>query len=260
MVGGAGASACQRARLTGESACPTFSIASTNSGMPLPSVATVRRIGTIEALGVEFQFHALRAGTIGLVDHEDIGDLHDAGLDRLHIVTHARDEHHHGYLRDGSNLDFVLPDADRLDDDVIPAGGVHQARQIGGRPCNATHGPAGGHRADEDSGVGVVLLHADAIAQNGAAGGATARVHGEDGDGLSLLAQFQREGVHQRALSRSRRAGDTYDASMAASCLQLPQCLQSLVIAILDPGGQTRQGTRIPLRGFFAPGPSSALQ
>src|SRR6185369_4409371 len=97
--------------------------------------------GAIEALGVEFQFHALRAGTIGLVDHEDIGDLHDSGLDRLHIVTHARDKHHYGYLRDGSNLDFVLPDADRLDDDVIPASRVHQARQIGGRPCNATDGP-----------------------------------------------------------------------------------------------------------------------
>ena len=171
--------------------------------------------GAGEAFGVEFQLHAVGAGVIALVDDEDIGDLHDAGLDGLHIVAHAGDQHDYGHLRDGGDLDLVLPDADGFDDDVIPAGGVHQAGQIGGGAGEAAHGAAGGHGTDEDSGVGVVLLHADAIAQNGAAGNAAAGVHGEDGDGLALLAQLQRQRVHQRALARAGRAGDADDAGMA---------------------------------------------
>ena len=57
---------------------------------------------------MEFQLHAVGAGLIGLVDHEDVGDLHDAGLDRLHVVTHAGDQHDDGHLRDAGDLDFVL--------------------------------------------------------------------------------------------------------------------------------------------------------
>src|ERR1035438_8690906 len=37
--------------------------------------------GAGEAFGVKFQLHAVGAGAIGFVDDEDVGDLHDAGLD-----------------------------------------------------------------------------------------------------------------------------------------------------------------------------------
>src|SRR5450759_1295409 len=120
--------------------------------------------GASKAFGVEVQRHAVGAGVIGLVDDEDIGDLHDAGFDGLDIVAHAGDEDDDGDLGEGGDLDFVLADADGFDDDVIPAGGVHEAGEIGGGSGEAAHGAAGGHGADEDSRVGVVLLHADAIA------------------------------------------------------------------------------------------------
>src|SRR5664280_992144 len=206
--------------------------------------------GAGEAFGVKFLFHAVGAGAIALVDDEDVGDLHDAGLDGLHIVAHAGDQHHNRDLRHGGDLDFVLPDADGFDDDVIPAGGVHEVRQIGRSARQAAHGAAGGHGTDEDAGVGVVLLHADAIAQNGAAGDAAAGVHGEDGDCLAPLAQLPGEGVHQRAFARAGRAGDADDARLAGEGLEFTQGFQGLGIAVLDSGGQTRQRARVPFADF----------
>src|ERR1035437_7195594 len=112
--------------------------------------------GAVEAFDVEFQLHAVGAGVIGLVDDEDIGYLHDAGFDSLDIVAHAGDEHDDGDLGDGGDLDLVLADADGFDDDVIPAGGVHEAGEIGGGAGESAQGAAGGHGTDEDSRVGVV--------------------------------------------------------------------------------------------------------
>ena len=162
--------------------------------------------GAGEAFGVQFLLHAVGAGLVGLVDHEDVGDLHDAGLDGLDVVAHAGDQHDHGHLRQDGDFDFVLPHAHGFDDDVVSAGGVHQARQVGGGAGQAADGAARGHGADEDAGIGVVLLHADAVAQDGAAGDAAAGVHGEDRDGLPLLAQL-RAPARPPACSCPRRAG-----------------------------------------------------
>src|ERR1035437_3899410 len=188
---------------------------------------------------------------IALVDDEDIGDLHDAGFDGLDIVAHAGDQDHYGDLGDGGDLDLVLTDADGFDDDVIPAGGVHEVGQVGGGAGQSAHGAAGGHGTYEDAGIGVVLLHAYAVAQNGAAGGAAAGVDGEDGEGLALFAQLQRQGVHQRALAGSRRAGDADDAGMASFRLKFTESFEGLGIAVLDAGGDSRQRARVPLADFL---------
>src|ERR1019366_284575 len=177
-----------RSGLAGGSACPTCGDGVQGGGQFGDAFAFGGHgveDGAVEAFGVEFQRHAVGAGVIGLVDDEDIGDLHDAGFDSLDIVAHAGDEHDDGDLGDGGDLDLVLADADGFDDDVIPAGGVHEAGEIGGGAGESAQGAAGGHGTDEDSRVGVVLLHADAIAQNGAAGNAAGGVDGEDGDGLA---------------------------------------------------------------------------
>jgi hypothetical protein len=44
----------------------------------------------------------------------------------------------------------------------------------------------------------VVLLHADAVAEDGAAADAAGGVDGEDGEGLALAAERGGEGVDQR--------------------------------------------------------------
>ena len=65
----------------------------------------------------DFAFHLLRALAITLVDHEDVGDLHDAGLDGLDVVAHAGNENHNRDVGEADDIDFILPDADGFDQD-----------------------------------------------------------------------------------------------------------------------------------------------
>ncbi len=157
---------------------------------------------------MNFALQPLRAGLVGFVDHEDVGDLHDAGLDGLHIVAHARHQHHHGHLRHARDLDFVLAHAHGFDEDEVFAGGIQQRGQVRGGARQSADRAARGHGADEDARIGVVPQHADAVAQNGAAGTPAGGVDGDDAHGAALPAQLARQGIHQRALARARRAGD----------------------------------------------------
>ena len=98
-------------------------IASHSSSTPSPSVATVRTIGGRHAVPDRARACPSRsltrlvgAGPIGLVHDEDVGDLEQPGLRRLHLVAPTRvhdDDRRVGLARD---LDLDLADADRLDD------------------------------------------------------------------------------------------------------------------------------------------------
>ena len=183
---------------------------------PCPSVATVRTIrsGRRPAQhALQFALDAVRAGLVGLVDDEDIGDLHDAGLDRLDVVAHAGHQHHDRHLRQSRDLDLVLADADGFDRarSRWPAASIRRAMSAVAR-ARPPDGAAGGHRADEDAGVGVVLLHADAVAEDRAAGacGCWGPPRGSRRV-FPCLRSAARQRVHQRALARARRAGDADD-------------------------------------------------
>ena len=56
------------------------------------------------------------AGPVGLVDHEDVGDLQQPGLVGLHRVAPARVDHHDGGVGRAGDLDLDLAHADGLDD------------------------------------------------------------------------------------------------------------------------------------------------
>ena len=88
---------------------------------------------------------------VGLVDDEDVGDLHQARLDRLDVVPHAGRQHHDATLGEAEDLDLVLADADRLDEDLVEAGGVEDVHGVGRRAGQAAEVSPGGHRADEDA-------------------------------------------------------------------------------------------------------------
>ena len=60
-----------------------------------------------------------------------------------------------------------------------------------------------------------MILHADAVAENRAAGVGTGRIDGDDADGAVLLAIVLGELIDQGALPCSRRAGETDDACFA---------------------------------------------
>ena len=61
------------------------------------------------------------AFAVRLVDDEDVGDFHDAGLERLHFVAGARHERHDRHVGGADDVHFVLADADGLDDDDVLA-------------------------------------------------------------------------------------------------------------------------------------------
>ena len=89
---------------------------------------------------------------IGLVDDEDVGHLHEAGLERLHVIARARHERHDGDVRRSNNLDLVL--ARRRFRSMmmtpLPAASSTSTRH----PVSARQAaelPPRGHRSDEDA-------------------------------------------------------------------------------------------------------------
>ena len=129
------------------------------SGTPLPAVATVRRIGSPplvlsgrlqRQIRLDGRDQPVGAFAVRLVHDEDVGDFHDAGLERLHVVAgagHERDDRDVGRADD---VDLVLTDAHRLDDDDVLAGRVEHERGVAGRARQAAQMPARRHAADED--------------------------------------------------------------------------------------------------------------
>ena len=62
------------------------------------------------------------------------------------------------------------PTPDRLEQDVVLAGGVHQQRRLQRRLGEPAERAAGRHRADEDARVEEVVGEADPVAEHGALG------------------------------------------------------------------------------------------
>ena len=114
----------------------------------------------------ELRLKTVGAGVVGLVDHENVRDLQDAGLDRLDIVAHPRDENDKNGIGRANDINLVLTHTDRLDDDDVVTGGIEQIDGVGGRARQTTKGAARRHRADEDSRVDRVPHHPDAVAEN----------------------------------------------------------------------------------------------
>ena len=70
---------------------------------------------------------------VRLVDHEDVRDLEDAGLDHLHAVAQVRSQHHHGGIGNRRHLQLRLPHADGLQDHGVEAERPEQADGLAGR-------------------------------------------------------------------------------------------------------------------------------
>ena len=115
------------------------SIVSTSSGTPFagrrlglhdrrPPLAGRERLQRQHRL--DRRHRPIGALAIGLVDDEDVGDLHDAGLERLHLVAGARHERDDRHVGGADDVDLVLADADGLDEDDVLAGGVEDERDF----------------------------------------------------------------------------------------------------------------------------------
>ncbi len=130
----------------------------------------------------ELPVGVLRAVPVGLVDHEHVGDLQDAGLGRLDAVAHPRCQQHQRGVGQRGDVDLGLAHPHRLDEHHVEAGRVQHAQRLRGRPGQPTEMPSGGQRADVDAGVGGVLLHAHPVPEQRAAAERGRRVDGQDAD------------------------------------------------------------------------------
>ena len=87
-----------------------------------------------------------------------------------------------------------------------------------------------------------MVLHADAIAEDGPAGERAGRIHGEDAHRLSRRAQVGDQPVHQGALAGAGVAGDPHDPGAARSRPDLAQDRFGLRLRIVDLPHQPRHG------------------
>ena len=100
------------------------------------------------------------------------------------------------------------PDADRLDDHEVEAGGL--AQRASPRACRrATPPRVPDERGRADEGVRVAgeVAHPRLVAEDRAAGADARRVDGEDGDPLAVLDGVEAERLDQGGLARPRGAG-----------------------------------------------------
>ena len=118
---------------------------------------------------LEIAHRRVGAFAIGLVDREHVGALENPGLDRLHVVAHAGRHHDQRGVRGARDLELVLPDADRLDENDVGAPRVEHAHDVARRAREPAERAARRERSDEHPGIVDVALHADAIAENRAA-------------------------------------------------------------------------------------------
>ncbi len=113
------------------------------------------------------------------------------------------DDRHVGRAHD---VDFVLADADGLDQDDVLAGRVEQRAPtslVASR--QAAQMPARRHAADEHAVVTGVRLHAHAVAEDRAAGERARRIDGHDADRSARRREAARS-ADRRACSCRRRA------------------------------------------------------
>ena len=109
----------------------------------------------------------LHARPVGLVDHQDIGNLQNTGLDGLDVIAQAGGFNHHGGVGQPGDIHFTLAGAYRLNQNQVKAGGIHGPGSGGGGAGQPAQGAPRCHRADEDARVACQVAHAQPVAENG---------------------------------------------------------------------------------------------
>src|SRR5205807_10263188 len=96
--------------------------------------------------------------------------------------------------------------------DQVAAGSVQYGSDVGGGAGEPAEGAACGHAANVDARISVVILHADAVAENRSARVGARGIDRDDAQRLAFAPVELRELVNQRALPRPGCAGHAEDA------------------------------------------------
>ena len=221
---------------------------------PAPPVATVFTIGGRHSsgrvrvqrqVGLDRRHQPVAAFAIRLVHHEDVGDFHDAGFERLHLVAGARHQRHDRDIGRADDVHFILADANGFDDDDVLAGGVEHQRRVGGRARQSAEMAAGRHAPDEHARIAGVRLHPEPIAEHRAAAERAGRVDRDHADRESAATKLGRQPIDERALPRAGRTGHADEVGAPGVREDRPHDRRALGALVLDHRDRARDRARI---------------
>ena len=112
---------------------------------------------------------ALRAGQVGFVDDQEIRNLKHPRLDPLYFVAALGGHYRQDGLRDATDIDLVLADADGLDQYVFFAQRIEKLHRLDNRAGNTAQASPRRQASDKHAVVKKMIAHADAVAQKRAA-------------------------------------------------------------------------------------------
>src|SRR6185312_15765663 len=130
--------------------------------------------------------------------------------------AHSRHQHHHCYVSQAHDVDFVLTYSDSFNKHHVFTAGIEHSGNVIGRASKTPKKPARSHAANVDSRICVMRLHAYAITQDCAARVRARRVHGNNSNRVLLLAILPGQVVNQCAFSRAWGSGNSDYACVAA--------------------------------------------
>ena len=133
-----------------------------NGGSP----CIVRQVGQFEHLfNIAARF--FNTLTVGFVNNKNIGNFHEACFIGLHRVAPTWVQHHHRGVGLAGNFYLYLANTHCFNNDPTPTYSIEQTNSFWCCERQATQVTARCHRANENSWVCCVVLHAHAVAQNG---------------------------------------------------------------------------------------------
>ena len=161
------------------------------------------------------------AAPVELVQHDHVGEVEHVDLLELAGRAVVRGHHVDRKVHQVDDLAVALADAGGLHEDHGEPGRLQQGDRVAQHLARGAVLPAGRHRAHEGA-LAAQAVHADAVAEQGAAGAPPGRVDRQQGDphlkgGLrhgieEAIQQF----VGDAALARAASAGEAYDRHAGA--------------------------------------------
>src|SRR5882672_6333898 len=186
----------------------------------------------------------VRARTVALVHHVDVGDLHYPGLQRLNPVARFGHQYEDRRLGGARDVELRLPDAHRLYQHALEAERLEQIGDFLRRRGEPPLRPPRRHRPDEHAGVEAYRFHPDPVAEQRAPRERAGGIHGHDADGETLRAEPLDQRFGEGALAGARGTGDA-DAPRTAAPEQGVRVRQhplEPVALVLDQGDGAGQG------------------
>jgi hypothetical protein len=124
----------------------------------------------------------LRTRSVRFVYGNDVGDLEDPRLHRLHLVTTLGSFNNKEHIGEPRNADLGLPGTNGLDEDQIEPCCLNQNRGRSGNVGERSTAATCGNRARKSTFIVGMLINAHAITKERAATLMRARINRQDGD------------------------------------------------------------------------------